>query len=126
MLHFDRLNQNAYGDLQVKIHKAYRISGVDALLKRYDWTIFLCRKHDKEKGQNPNAPVPLSVGTRALPRVACAQAGKLEEHEDLEEHGKGIEALAMAQHGGAEVKMHRGRPLVCLNPQCGGNHYPRD
>ncbi len=37
MLHFDRLNWNAYGDLQVEIHKAYRIGGVDALPKRYDW-----------------------------------------------------------------------------------------
>ncbi len=32
----------------------------------------------------------------------------------------------MAQNGGTEVKMHRGRPLVCLNPKCGGNHYLRD
>ena len=61
-----------------------------------------------------------------MPGVACAQAGELEECEDLEEHGKGIKALAMAQHEGAEVKMHRGRPLVCLNPRCGGNHYLRD
>ena len=58
--------------------------------------------------------------------MACAQAGKLEEHEDLKEHGKGIEALAMAQHEGGEVKMHHGRPLVCLNLRCGGNHYLRD
>ncbi len=33
MLHFDGLNRNAYGDLQVEIHKAYRIGGVDALPK---------------------------------------------------------------------------------------------
>ncbi len=58
--------------------------------------------------------------------VACAQTGELKDHNNLEEHGKGIEALAMAQHKGAEVKMHRGRPLVCLNPRCGGNHYLRD
>ncbi len=47
--------QNAHGDLQVEIHKAYRIGGVDALPKLYNRTIFLCGKHDKEKGQNPNA-----------------------------------------------------------------------
>ncbi len=63
MLHFDGLNRNAYGDLQVEIHKAYRIGGVDALPKRYDRTIFLCGKHDKEKGQKPNAPAPSSAGT---------------------------------------------------------------
>ncbi len=63
MLHFDGLNRNAYGDLQVEIHKAYCIGGVDTLPKRYDRTIFLCRKHDKEKGRNPNAPAPSSAGT---------------------------------------------------------------
>ncbi len=32
----------------------------------------------------------------------------------------------MAQHGGGKVKMHRRRPLVCLNPQYGRNHYLHD
>ena len=75
MLHFDGLNRNAYGDLQVEIHKAYRIGGVDALPKRYDRTIFLSGKHNKEKGWNPNAPAPSSAGTQVLLGVACAQAG---------------------------------------------------
>ncbi len=70
--------------------------GVDALPKRYDRIIFLTGKHDREKGRNPNALVPTSAGTRAMPGVVCAQANELEEHEDLEEHGKGIDALAMA------------------------------
>ncbi len=61
-----------------------------------------------------------------MPGVACAQADELEEHEDLEEQGKGIKALAMVQHEGVKVKMHCGRPLVCLNPHCGGNHYLRN
>ncbi len=41
MLHFKGINRNVYGDLQMEIHKAYRIGGVDALTKRYDRTIFL-------------------------------------------------------------------------------------
>ena len=104
LLHFDGLNPNAYGDLQVEIHKAYRISGVDALPKRYDRTIFLAGKHDKEKGRNPNAPAPSSAGTRALPGVACAQAGELGEHKILEEHGKGIEALPWHSTGEAKQR----------------------
>ncbi len=34
MLHFNRLNWNAYGYLYNKTHKAYRIGGTDALPKR--------------------------------------------------------------------------------------------
>ncbi len=63
MFHFDGLNRNAYGDLHVEIHKAYRIGGADALPKRYDRTIFLTGKHNKEEGRNPNAPAPSSAGT---------------------------------------------------------------
>ncbi len=63
MLHFDGLNRTAYGDIQMEIHKAYWIGGVDALPKRYDRTIFLAGKHDREKGRNPNAPAPSSAGT---------------------------------------------------------------
>ena len=112
----------------MEIHKAYQIGGVDALPKRYDRTIFLTGKHDKEKGRNPNDPAPSSAGTRALPGVACAQAGELEDHEVLKEHGKGIETLIMAQcgGGGANTLMHHVKALVCLNPKCGDNHYLRD
>ncbi len=62
MLHFDRLNCIAYRDLQVEIHKAYWIGSVGALSKRYNRTIFLAGKLDKEKGRNPNAPAPSSAG----------------------------------------------------------------
>ena len=53
----------------------------------------------------------------------------LEEHDNLEEHGKGIKALSMVQHGGGgggKTVMHPGKALVCLNPKCGGNHYLHD
>ncbi len=52
-----------------------------------------------------------------------AQDGKFREHKILKEHGKGIKALTMAQHGGGETQMHRRKPLVCLNLQCDRNHF---
>ncbi len=47
--------------------------------------------------------------------VACAQARELEEHNNIEEQGKGIKALTMAQHGGEDegkIIMHLGKALV--------------
>ncbi len=63
-----------------------------------------------------------------IPGVAYTQTGNLEEHDNLEEQGKGINALTMAQYGGGggEMVMHQGKVIVCLNPKCGGNHYLRD
>ncbi len=51
----------------------------------------------------------------------------MQEHDDLENHGKGIKALVTVQYrGGGKTVMHRGKALVCLNPKCGRNHYLRD
>ena len=63
MLHFNGLNRNAYGDLQVEIHKAYRIGSNDAPQKWFNRTIFLAGKHNREKGRNPNAPAPSCAGS---------------------------------------------------------------
>ena len=90
MLHFDGLNQNAYGELHKEIHKAHWNSRANVLPKRINRTIFLAGKHNKENGRNLSAPVPSSSGTCAMTGVACIQAGKLEEHD------KGVKALAMA------------------------------
>ena len=84
MLHFDSLNQNAYGKLHKEIYQANWIVGVNALPKRIDRTILLRGKHDKDNGQNPSALTLSSAGTRAMPGVAYVQAG------ELKEHGKGI------------------------------------
>ena len=71
---------------------------------------------------HPNSQVlRTSTDSCLLPGVAYIQVGELEEHI------KDIDVLVMTQHSevdsGKPVVKHQGRPVVCLNPKCRGNHF---
>ncbi len=65
MLHFDGLNRNTYGNLQVEIHKAYCIGGVDALPKRYKEDLPL-RKTRQGEGREPECTSTVKCGNSTL------------------------------------------------------------